>query len=330
MKFIKAAPLNLYHFDVESLGFIERLLVKSRRESQGSNQRMFDEDFSRIFSSSSSQKNDLFSVVSNDDELTKRLLGNVKSRYRSHRLDKTVHELVKEIAQSLTLFGTTYYFFHDPPDQEELHLASLGANSIFRFLTVYFQLVPKRRERHWKSDDEELPREIRILDIDKLMCFDMPSSIKRMLYEQNRTLAALDKHQYDRPEFFPRATHENPTPKNYFDFRVWKDTQERALYRATHDTGWNGRNYDASKRSDFFDCHRLIRFRRNQLILCDHILFQLGNELTRVGRQYKEGFHIAISPTSVLHKVEELNDLETQLSAEEIGFTEVMDFCYER
>jgi|TARA_R110000744_G_scaffold157711_7_gene273661 hypothetical protein len=330
MKFSKAAPLDPYHFDDGISGFIDRIFVKPRYERHGFYRSMFDDDFSRIFCLLPRDKGERFSVLSNDDELTKRLLGNVESGYRSHGLDEIVYKLVVEIAQSLTMSGTTFYFFHDVPKHEELHLAYLSANSIYRFLTVYFQLVPKRRLRHRTNDDEEIPREIRILDRDKLMCFNMPSSIKRILTKQNRTLAVLDKQQKDRPVLFPQATHENPTPKNHFDFDIWIDTQDLALNRASHDTGWHCRNFDGSKRSDFFVCHRKIRFRRNQLILRDHILFQLGNELTRVGRQYREGFHIAITPSSVLPKVEELNELEILLSLEKISFTEVMDFCDER
>jgi hypothetical protein len=110
-----------------------------------------------------------------------------------------------------------------------------------RLFGTHIQWVPKRRERHWDRDDEELPREIRILDAAKVMHFDMPTSIKRMLSAQNKTLAVLDKHQFGETNFHNQATHENPNPTNHFDFRVWKDTQERALYRATRSTGWNGR-----------------------------------------------------------------------------------------
>lgn len=330
MKFIKAVPLSHYQYNAENLGFIERLLIKPRRERHGFYQRMFDEDFSRIFRSSFQQKSELFSIESNDDELKQRLFRNVKTRYSSNGVDDTVREFVEEIAQSLTFCGTAYYFLYDDPEHDELHLEPCCSSSIFRFLTVYIQLVPKRRERHWNSDDEELPRELRILDRDKLMRFHMPSSIKRMLSKQNRILDVLDKHQHDINGLSSQATHENPSLYNHFDFRVWLDTKERALYRATHEMGWNGRKYDASKRSEFFDCHRLIRFRRNQLILRDHILFQLSNELTKVGRQYNAKFHIVISPTDAMPKVAELDELEVRLSTEEASFTEVIDFCFER
>jgi hypothetical protein len=213
---------------------------------------------------------------------------------------------------------------------EDIRIAPLSEIGVFHFLNIYFQWVPKRRELYRDCSNEVLPRELRILDRAKLIQFIIPNSIRRMLSEQNRILAALDKHQYDSTRFFPRATHENPNPINYFDFRVWKDTQERVLYRSTKHTGWNGRKYDSSKYSDFFSCYRLIRFRRNQLILRDHILNQLGDELTRIGSLYDTNFHIEISPTNVLPKVDELDDLKARLSTEEVSFSEVLNFCYER
>ena len=168
------------------------------------------------------------------------------------------------------------------------------------------------------------------MDAAKVMRFDMPTSIKRMLSAQNRTLAVLDKYQFWENNFFPRATHENPNPTNYFDFNVWRDTQERALYRATRSTGWNGRKYGSSKRSDFFDCYRLIRFRRNQLLLRDDILNQLNRELSRVGKGYRTEFSVEISGTNELPSVAHLNELEVRLAREEVGFKEIIDYCYER
>jgi hypothetical protein len=59
-------------------------------------------------------------------------------------------------------------------------------------------------------------------------------------------------------------------------------------------------------------------------------LEQLGGELSRAGRFYKSGFHIGISPSKVLPSVRELDELEAKLKLEEVGFSEVSDFCFER
>lgn len=329
MKIVKVAPFNQYHVDNVHLTFIDKLFIKPKHGELSFNRNMFDEDFARIFRSVSRRSDNLFSVESNNDELIQRLFGNIRTRYGSKHIDEAVRELVEEIAQSLIRYGTAYYFLHDTFEQEEIHIAPFSAFGVFYFFKMYFQLVPKRWERHWDSDDKEFPRELRILDWTKLMHFSMPRSIRRMLSKQNRILAVLDKHQYDGAGFFPKATYENPHPKNDFDFRIWRDKQERVLHRATRETGWDGRN-NSSKCSDFFICHRLIRFRRNQLILRDHILDQLSNEFTRVGRQYNAEFYVAISPTNILPKVDKLNDLEARLLREEVSFTEVLDICYER
>ncbi|MDW0358118.1 hypothetical protein [Vreelandella venusta] len=260
----------------------------------------------------------------------KKLLGNVKTRYSPHSVDESIRELVEEIAQSLIWFERAYFFLQDDTEQEEIHVSSFSSYGVVRLFGTYIQWVPKRWERHWDRDDEQLPREIRILDAAKVMRFDMPTPLKHVLSAQNRTLAVLDKHQLGEAKFHSQATYENPNPTNHFDFRVWIDVQERALYRATRRTGWNGRKYDSTKRSDFFDCHRLIRFRRNQLLLRDDILNQLSGELSRVGKDYKTEFSVEISGTDELPSVAHLNELEVRLVREEVGFNEIFDYCYNR
>lgn len=330
MKIVKTIPYEQYHFDDIHLSFIDKFFIKSKYERPTFNRGMFNEDFARIFHLASQRSGNLFFIKSNDDELTQRLLGNIKTRYGNHSINEKIRGLVEEIAYSLICFGTAYYFLYVQSEEEKIRITSFSAIGVFSLFKVYFQFVPGRSNKYWDHDNEEYPRELRILDRAKLMRFSMPKSIKRKLSEQNRTLAVLDKHQYDGTGFYPKVTHENPNPKNDFNFRVWQDTQERVLYRATRETGWNCRKYYASKRSDFFDCYRLIRFRRNQLILRDHILEQLGNEFTRVGRKYNAEFSVLISGTNVLPQIEELDDLEDRLSREEASFSEVLDFCYER
>lgn len=328
MKIVRADPMHRHHFRDLHIGFFDRFVINSEREKPDFNRRMFDEDFARLFNSMNRQSSSLFQILSNDDELTQRLLGNVKTRYARNRVDETIRELVEEIAQSLIWFGTAYYFLRDDPENGDIHVASFSSTGIVRLFGTHIQWVPKRTEKHWDRDDEEIPREIRILDSAKLMRFEMPRVIKRMLSAQSRTLTVLDKHQFEVTDFHPQATHENPNPTNHFDFRIWRDTQEHSLYRATRGTGWNGRKYDSSKRSDFFDCHRLIRFRRNQLILRDDILGQLSSELSRVGKGYNAEFTVKISATDELPGVGNLDELEARLTREEVGFTEIIDYCY--
>ncbi len=328
MKIFRAEPSHWHRLCDVKIGLVDSLFVKREWLKQDFNRRMFDEDFARLFHSMNRRSDNLFEIVSNNDKLMQKLLGNVRTRYAPHSVNETIRELVEEIAQSLIWFGRAYYFLHDDREQEEVHVASFSSGGVVRLFGTHIQWVPKRRERHWDREDEELPREIRILDAAKVMRFDMPISIKRMLSAQNRTLAVLDKHQFGETNFHPQATHVNPNPTNHFDFRVWRDTQERALYHATRSTGWNGRKYDSSKCSDFFNCHRLIRFRRNQLLLRDDILSQLSSEFSRVGKGYKAEFSVEITGTDELPSIAYLNELEVRLAREEVGFNEIIDYCY--
>jgi hypothetical protein len=59
-------------------------------------------------------------------------------------------------------------------------------------------------------------------------------------------------------------------------------------------------------------------------------LKQLGSELTRVGKSYKSDFSVEVIANKHLLSVTELNELEIKLRREEVGFTEVFDYCLER
>lgn len=330
MRIVRGTPSHRHDFYEKNPSFFDRFFIKLRRERPEFNRRMFDEDFSRIFCHYDRHKETLFEVTSSNYQLSDRLLGNVKTRYGPHPIDETIRSVVEDIAQSLIWFGEAYYFLHDDLEKEETHIASFSAKRIFSFGGSYFQFLPRRLERCWDSDDEVIGRELRILDRKKLMHFRLPRSIKRLLFAQNSILSSLDKHQHSSTHFLPKVTHEAPYPQNDFDFKAWQDSYDLSLYRATRRTGWNTRKHDFSKQSDFFNCYRMIRFRRNQLVLRDQILAQLGKELTRVGNHYQAGFRIEFSPTKTLPSIIELNNLEARLSREEASFTEVLDFCLKR
>lgn len=330
MKIFKAEPSHWYRFGDEQLGLVDRIFVKRKRQEPGFYRRMFEEDFARLFRSINRRSNDLFKIVSNDDDLMQKILGNVKTRYAPHSIDETIHKLVEEIAQSLIWFGRSHYFLYDETELNEIQVVPFSSDGVMRFFGLHIQWVPNYWERHWNQEGEKIPREIRILDASKVMCFYMPKSIKRMLTKQNKTLAVLDQHQFELRNFYPMVTYENPNPVNHFDFRVWNDIQKCALYRATRGTGWHCREHDLSKLSDFFYYHRMICFRRNQLLLRDDILNQLSAELSRVGKGYKEDFSVEISGTDELPNIAELNELKRKLASEEVGFNEISDYCYKR
>lgn len=327
MKFSKSRPLPYFHDREAQFSFLDRLFVSKIGKESGFNRRMFDEDFSSIFHYSNRRSGVLFDITTSNQELTERLLTSVVTQYGPHGSDETIWEWAEEIAKSLICSSKAYYHLWDDSDSDSIRISSFGPSGVSTLLGVTLQWVPRHTERHRDRDDEEKPREVRLLDGRKVLRFTMPKMLRQILRAQNRTLVTIDKHHFQAANFHPQATHEDPNPTNYFDFGVWRDNQDQALYRSTRQTGWNGRKYDGSKRSDFFDCHRQIRFRRNQLLLRDDILRQIGSELIRVGREYDVGYVISIAPTAALPRIDQINDLESRLKREEASFTEVIDFC---
>lgn len=327
MKIFRAKPLQWFDYLNEKHGLVDSIFIKREPQKRQYNRQMFNEDFANVYNSIGLPNNNQFEIVSNDNEHLKKLLGNVKTRYSPHSIDETIRELTEEIAQSLVWSGRAFYFLYDDSEQNKIHVASFSASGVMRFFGQHIQWVPKRKDRQLFEGEEEFPREIRILDAAKVMRFDMPTLIKRMVSAQERAFGPIDKSRLLISELRSHATYENPNPTNYFDFRVWKDTEEHALLRATRSTGWNCRNIDLSKQSVFFSLHRLIRFRRNQLLLRDYVLMQLSSELSRVGKSYKNDFSIDISVSDELPSITGLNELELKLGREEVEFDEIINYC---
>lgn len=329
MRINRAEPLRYYHLREENLSWLDRLVVRRQRDEPNFNRQMFVEDFSRLFNLVGHEKGKLFDITSNDEQLTQALLANIEIRSSRYARDETIKRWVEEIAQALVRLEKAQYFLSDKDENGKIYINSFASRGVFHLPGTLIQWLPQGAGTRWNRDGDS-PREIRILDSSRVLSFGMPKAIKRMLRAQNRTLAVIDRHQYRLSAFHPQATHENPNPTNHFDFNAWNDTMDRVFYRATRATGWNGRKYDSSKRSDFFDCHRIIRFRRNQLLLRDDILRQIGTELSKVGAMYKADFEVDVTGSASLTSVKQLNELETRLTREEVGFNEVVDCCFER
>lgn len=330
MKLTRAEPIHTHHHG-NYLSWFDKLFVKVRDHTEGMNQHMFKEDFQNIFRHSNRTSEELFGIKTNNDTLAHRLLDGFETQSSPRSIDEKLTEITEEIAQSLLSNGKAFYYLHDNSEKAEMHIVSYNGESIIRIARCVFQFLPKRVEKNWDKDDLERQRELRLLNAKKTLCFGWPSPIRRIIFSQKRVLASLDKNNGSiAMGFLPQATLGNPNPRSDFDFKHWRDAQDFALYKATRQTGWNGRKHDSRKRSDFFDCHRLIRFRRNQLNFRDSILRQLGCELTRVGQHYLNGFQLEISTTEALPTVSHLDDLDDRLSREEVGFSEIVDYCFKR
>lgn len=330
MKIFKAEPSYWYLSSNEKTCLLDNFFLKRQSHRHSLHLNMFHEDFARLFRPTNRRSANLFEIQSSDKDLVEKILNNIQTRRSPRNLDERIRDLIEEIAHSLIDTGKAYYYVYAEGDQLAKHITPLSSTGLSYIFGTLIQWVPSYTAKNWDRDDEKHPREIRILEAAKVLQFSMPSSIKKILKRQNRILQSLDEHQFRSADFHIQSTHENPNPTNYFNFKAWSNVHDQAFYRATTKTGWNGRKYDSTNRSDFFDCHRLIRFRRNQLLLRDNILTQLGIQLSRIGRCYDQQFWARIVTTNSLPSVFELDELESKLKLEQAGFNEVIDCCFKR
>lgn len=79
-------------------------------------------------------------VETNDEELIRKMFGNLQARYRKYSVDETIRELVEAVAQSLIWQGTAYYFVQNVPEQEKIHITPLVSDNIFCFFQCIFSM----------------------------------------------------------------------------------------------------------------------------------------------------------------------------------------------
>ncbi|TNJ39058.1 hypothetical protein [Phaeobacter sp. B1627] len=309
---------------------LEALVFRPVDRMGNFNQNMFNDDFRNMFFGSSRRDANTFRITSNSQELQDQLLGAFVSKHNYSGGYSIVEEIVEEVVQSLIYYGKAVYILKEQEDEDEgQYFRAIPANSVFRFMGLVFQYLPRRARRNWDSDDELLGREVRFLKRKRLLIFDWKSTVRRKVHYQNRILKTLDRYAHDGGvKHMARPTHENPNPKNYFDFRVWKKTQDEALFSATRSTGWRRRASSHPDLSDFFICHRLIRFRKLQVELASHVLETLSVQLSEIGGQEDENFQLKIEFSDEYQSIAKLEELERRLESEEVSFTEVLDYCY--
>lgn len=328
MRFLKSSPTWTHHHRHSMTWLESRLIGGQSPRNDGLNQNMFKEDFVNIFHHGSDHSGKPFEIETNDSSLSDRLLTNIATR-RRRRSSEQLMGIIEDTAQSLIWHGRALYYLKDRTEDDGFDLLPFSSETIIRAFGILVQYVPARIEHNGDGTERLIERELRLLDNRRILSLNWPASIRRKIVAQNRLLRTLDKYDSSVAlSFQPQVTHDNPNPRTNFDFAEWRRAHDMAFYRATRKTGWNGRKYDSENRSDFFDCHRLIRFRKMQTSLRDSILQQLSSELTRVGQQYNGLFRLNISTTNELISIESLIDIENKLKREEVGFKEVIDFCY--
>jgi len=327
MKISRDRPLVL-RGDNSDWNWIERRLFARRRAERSFYQHMFREDMLLGFSVMGSREAPPFQLESTSPELTEQLLTKVTRRYRP-RLQELLVELVGEIAESFLARGKSFYWVMHDQKGWPSRLIDISNQRVFSFFSHVIQYSPPGRKLLDDYSEVSSQREIRVLDRRRLLIFKLPRPIWLKIARQNRVLRALDNSGSRVPiAFQPKVTHENPNVTTHFNFAQWRTLQDFALYRGTRETGWNGRTSNDEKRSDFFDCVRLLRFRRLQLSLRDAILQQLSTELCRVGREYDPQFCITIRASDNLQSIAQLDEIVSKLEREEVSFTEVIDFCF--
>ena len=329
MKFVRGIPENIKNYEFKSNWF-DQFFIQTQQRTPGSYQDMFEQDFWNIFNTPLDNSGGDIKIIDNDDNVTERFLFDSAMRFRPNKLQAKVIDLAKNIAQDFLLYGRSIYYLGGQNQTPSLHVVRYSPIMVFNLFGMTFQYLPKRKKQYEIGNSTILKRELRLLPSSKILYFAFPNSINRKIKSQNKTLKSLDRNaSYDQVHnFFPQVTVENPNYHNHFSLQFWQETKNRALFKSTRLTGWGGRMNNFEKASIFFTCHRLLRFRRLQLEMRDHILTQLSEQLSLAGREYNPNYKITITASDSAPSIAHLDELNDKLSKEEVTFKEVIDYCF--
>lgn len=203
------------------------------------------------------------------------------ARYERRELPEIVCDAIDNIAQGLAWEGRACYeILRDPQGTPNLH--GFTSRSLFRLGRKYVQVVPRADRAFWQKSCVVLPSS-------DVWCVEIPPVLggsrgHRKLIRRLRSFRHLG------PDFWARDL-EHGTPDRSFPIMEYVKRAEIYSRQVTRDWGWNGRDWSQKWYTEYFAFQRLIRFRRAQAILREHIIDEFNALLTRlsIGCQLRIG-----------------------------------------
>jgi hypothetical protein len=206
--------------------------------------------------------------------LARELLSGFEDGYHGHSDLEVICDAVNSIAAQLAYYGRAAYELVDVDGH--LNPISITTAGLVRIFGNVYQLVPLRDRRVWWHI-------VNSVNARRIWRISMPVRLGGYL-GYRITLYGLGQARITGPEFFSTdlsAGRWDPA----FDFSQYRKSSENALKRLTREWGWNRRETNLERQTEFYLVYKTLRFKLAQAILREHIVSELNALFGRIGWQ---------------------------------------------
>lgn len=219
-------------------------------------------------------------VFKGTDQATDRARNLLSSlaRYERHDAVRLVCDVVNEIALYLAWRGRAVYELVAEEKKKkgecEISLHDFTSERLIRVPGFYVQRIPR-------TDREQFKRRFVFIPAREVWEISMPSCLGGTRGYRTM-LSRLARFDTVGPDFY-RADLERGRWEAYFDFGTYIRIMEARAARLTGLWGWDRRDANLDKQTEFFYFYRTITFAWSKAVLREHIIRELNRLLGRLG-----------------------------------------------
>ncbi|MCY4143314.1 MAG: hypothetical protein OXG08_06455 [Gammaproteobacteria bacterium] len=201
-----------------------------------------------------------------------RLLNGI-DKYARQDSTRAVCGAVEQVAKSLSREGSAAYEILCTREEGK-RLSEFTTRRLWKSTKHFFQIVPRKE---WKTID----RKIITVPTDRVWYIEMPIALGGRRRYRN-ILRQLVKNEITGPDFWRKGL-ERGMQSRIFDYESYRLDIDICCWKATNRWGWNRRDWEQERTTEFFVFYRMISRTLAQAILREHIVNALNELFVRLG-----------------------------------------------
>lgn len=199
----------------------------------------------------------------------------LESLSENHRenLNVTACDAIDEIAKQLSWLGFATFEIINT-DDEKISLEAITSQRTYKLPFVTVQFVPRQDWDTWKKRFTICPNS-------KIWRIEIPQLLGGKT-GYKKTISNLNKFSPGgSPNFHMKNLRQN-TNQNYLNIMEYSQKKNISIGRLTKNWGWNRRDYSTEHNTEYYTFYRIIKFRKAQAVLREHITTEINKLLLRL------------------------------------------------
>jgi len=207
-----------------------------------------------------------------DQEKAQQLIGEI-GRYDRHDVAGMVCDAIDEIVRHLAWEGCAVYELIHGEDGSQ-HIWGFTSKRLWKLPWFFLQAIPRGDWDLWN-------KKVVVIPVSRVWYLEMPSDLGgRKGYSS--VLKRLRRFEHLGPEFWRRGLEHGAQSRD-FDFQRYVRNSEIYYGQVTKTWGWNRRDWSQERCTEFFTFYKMIRFKKAQAMLREHVVAELNGLFARLG-----------------------------------------------